>query len=195
MSKKSSKEIAKTVARPILRTRGNRSVLFLLLLSFLLFGVWGIRLLVSDVTTMREELAKGETYKEVLRGNITALEEAEISLTEAGDKLLLLEKAVPDSRSQPELMEEVALDGGKARFYLHSLNFPKSLLPEGGKKAIYSIPFEADFKGGVISLQPLLEELAKGRLILLESIQYGEEEDRRGPLLRVKIQGKGFFYE
>ena len=188
MNKKPSQKISKSFARPIAVARSNRWVLFILLLSFLLFGIWGIRPLVSEISLMREEIEKGNLHQKSIEQNINTLKEAETTLLEFEEQISLLGEAVPDNRSQPEMMEELALDGAKSGFYLQSLVFPDTEIIKQEKGAVYPIPFTALFRSGLTGLNQFMEELSKGRLLRINSIRYGEKKKKCGTNYRVQLR-------
>lgn len=166
-------------------------LLALTIFSLLLFGFWGIGPLLIRISSLHFELRSGKAYEAALTKKISALNEGKENLAKITTKTKAIDEAIPDDPAQAELIEELSIDGGKAEFSFTSI-FLKGRGVGGG---INAESFECSLQGSPEKLIHFLEELAKGRLIEIESILYSLRSARGGDILEMTLRGKSFYYE
>lgn len=167
------------------------AVLFLTALSLLFFGIWGIGPLLSNIASLHSELKSGEAYETALTEKIVALNQGKENLARITEKMEALNNAIPDDPSQAELIEELSIDGGRARFSFTSILFKGR---EAGNGINYE-SFECSLKGSSTGFIRLLEEIIKGRLVMIESLQYSQGTAETEDILEVMLRGKSFYYQ
>ncbi len=173
------------------RIKADSILLTLALFSLLVFGVWGIRSLIVDIAFLNLEIKEGRRYNAQLETKITAVDRGKAALIQIADRLETIDDTVPSDPLEAELVEELAMDGGKTAFSLTSTSF-------GGKKVedgVSSQVFECAFKGGAANIIPLLEEIESGRLIRINDLQYTQEKSEGRSLTAISIKGENFYYE
>lgn len=185
-------EIARLIA-PYFTQEAKKDyvVLFLTVLTLLFFGLWGIGPLFLNITPLLSELKSGEAYETALTEKIVALNQGKESLAKITEKMEVLNNAVPNAPSQAEFIEELSIDGGRAGFSFTSILFK-------GREAGNGIShegFECSLKGSSTGLIRLLEEVAKGRLVMIESLQYSRGAAETEDILEATLRGKSFYYE
>lgn len=168
----------------------NYIVLFLAFFSLLFFGFWGIRPLLSNISSLRLELKSGRAYEAALTAKIAALDKGKANLAQITTKLKAINGAVPNEPSQAELIEELAVDGGKAGFSFTTITFKEKETENGTSFE----SFACIFRGSPTGLIHLLGEIEEGRLIEVESLQYKREKTKAREILVVTLGGKSLYY-
>jgi len=167
------------------------AVSILALFSILIFGIWGIGPLFFNVTSLHSALKRGETYEALLTAKIIALGEGKEKLAQIAAKMKIINEAIPDDPAQAELIEELSVDGGRTGFSFTSIFFKGR---EAGDE-IGSESFECSLQGSPTGLTRFLEELAKKRLVKIESVQYTRRAAEGGDILEVTLRGRSFYHE
>lgn len=182
----------KMVASYLTREAGkDYTILFLTFLSLLLFGFWGVRSLLLNIAAFHSELKSGGTYEAALAEKIAALDQGKANLAQISNKMEAINNAIPDDPAQAELIEELTIDGGKTGFSLTNIFFKE----REREKGINPESFECSFEGSSKELIRFLEEIAKGRLMMIESLGYSPMTTEAGGILTVTLKGKSFHYE
>jgi len=166
-------------------------VSILALFSILIFGIWGIRPLFFNVTSLYSALKHGETYEAALTAKIIALKEGKENLAQIAAKMKIINEAVPDDPAQAELIEELSVDGGRTGFSFTSIFFKGR---ETGDE-IGSESFECSLRGSSTGLTRFLEELTKKRLVKIETVQYTRRAAEGGDILEITLRGRSFYHE
>lgn len=176
-----------------LNQAGERSytALALAVFSLLFFGFFGLKPLLTHIAFLRSELKSGGAYEAALTEKIAALSKGKENLAQITDKIEAINKAIPDGPAQAELIEELSVDGGKTGFSLTGIFF------RGGeiKNGIGSESFECSLQGSSAGLIPFLEEIAKGRLVMIGSIRYSQRMAGMEKTIEVTLRGESFYYE
>lgn len=159
--------------------------------SLFFFGFFGVKPLLAHITSLHSELKSGRAYEEALAEKIVALSKGKENLAQITNKMKAIDKAIPDGPAQAELIEELSIDGGKTGFSLTSIFF-KGKETKGG---INSESFECSFQGSLAGLIPFLEELAKGRLVMIKSIRYSQRIAEMEETIEATLGGESFYYE
>lgn len=171
--------------------KGGYTALALAVFSLLFFGFFGVKPLLTHIAFLHSELKSGRAYEAALTEKIAALSKGEENLAQITDKMKAIDKAIPDGPAQAELIEELSIDGGKTGFSLTGIFF------RGGeiKNGISSESFECSLQGSLAGLIPFLEEIAKGRLVMIESIRYSQRMAGMEKTIEVTLRGESFYYE
>lgn len=164
-------------------------LLVLSLLTPLLFGFVGIGLLAKDTATLNSMIKEGRVYDAALAEKLSALDRAREELEQVRPKLEVIEKAIPTSAIQADLLEELFTDSVQGGLVLSAVSFS-----EREKEGfLTSDSFSLALEGARPTLTPFLEELEKGRLIQIELISYSQSETEESGMITVKA--KSFSYE
>lgn len=160
------------------------------LLSLLLFGFGGINLLIGDTTTLYSTLKAGKMYDTALAEKIAALDEAKEQLDQIETKFGAINDAIPTAATQADLLEELFTDSTQAGLTLTAASFRE----RGREGHLSTDAFDLVLSGEQTNLTRFLEELEKGRLILIESLVYnrGSDGEKSGGII---LKAKSFSYE
>jgi len=166
-------------------------IFLLTLVNLLLFGLGGIGPLLGKTRTAQTELREGVAYERALARKIAALEEAKKNLANvSATQRKVIKAAIPDDAAQAALIEELSLDGGRTGFTLTAVSFRNE---EAGDERVTTESFGCTFKGSPTSLINLLKEIAKGRLILIESLRLSRQTAGTADNLEVSLVAKSFY--
>ncbi len=166
-------------------------IFLLTLVNLLLFGLGGIGPLLGKTRTAQTELREGVAYERALARKIAALEEAKKNLANvSATQRKVIKAAIPDDAAQAALIEELSLDGGRTGFTLTAVSFRNE---EAGDERVTTESFGCTFKGSPTSLINLLKEIAKGRLILIESLRLSRQTAGTTDNLEVSLVAKSFY--
>lgn len=174
---------------PKVRTDEQLPLFILSFLTLLLFGFGGISLLAKDAASLYSEIREGRVYHAALIEKLTALDKAEEELGQIKPKLEAIEKAVPTSVTQADLLEELFTDSVQGGLTLNAVSFQ-----EAEKKGpITADSFALSLEGERSLLARFLEEIEKGRLILIESLAFSQSEAEEPG--ETTLKAKSFSYE
>lgn len=172
---------------PKIRIGEQALLLVLSFLTLLLFGFGGIGLLVKDAASLNSVIKEGRIYDSALAEKLSALERAEEELKQVRPKLEVIEKAIPTSATQADLLEELFTDSVQGGLVLSAISFQE----RGREGSLTRDSFALALEGERSALIRFLEELEKGRLVAIELVSYSQIE--KGGTVTVKA--KSFRYE
>lgn len=162
------------------------TLIFLTILTLALFGVLGLRPLLSSTFGAYSQLKEGKIYEATLVEKSIALEQAQHNLLSLSPQLDDLNEIVPKGTSQPDLLQELFQDAGEAGITLEAVNFH-----EGDGSGEES--FDLSASGPTEGLTVFLEALEKGRLVAIDSLQTILQSEEGGDFWTVIIEGRSFF--
>ncbi len=171
--------------------RADYSLLTLTLITILIFGVLGLRPLISSTASAYAQLQQGKEYEAVLTEKILAVNQAATNFFSASNEIEQLSGIVPEGPSQPQVIQELDRDAGTAATILKSISFHPQEEKQTG--AVGSYIFDLFATGTEGQLLPFLKELEKGQLLELQSLQTSLRFEQGGATLEVVARAKAFF--
>lgn len=182
-----------TKIRPYLTQseKTDYTLLFLTLLTVLLFGAFGLRPLISSSVRAYSQLKDGERYETQLVEKIVAINQASANLSSAQDALGNLGGIMPEGPSQPQVIQELDQDAGAALVTLKSVVFH----PQGeeGPERVGTHTFDFFATGADTQLLSFLNELEKGQLLEIQALQTNLRSEEGGRTMEIIGRARSFF--
>ena len=158
---------------------------FLVIAAFavLLFGP-----LLASTINAYNQLKRGEEYETEITEKIVALGEAKRNFTQIVPQLGTLEKDVPKGTSQSSLVEDLYSDANQSQTIVTSIQFPQTEDEAIGQTlfTLYATTFEETF-------ETFLENLEKGRLLSIVTLQASTRDDEGQTLWDVTLNAEALY--
>ena len=167
------------------------TLMLLSLLTILVFGILGLRPLAAATLNAYRQLQEGERYETQLTEKILSLNQAAATFF-SSPEVEQLGGIIPEGHPQPQILQALDRDAGAAEVTIRSIVFrPQEQEPIVGEIGSYTLDFFA--AGPQESLVNFLQELEKGQLFQLESLQTALKFEEGGASLEIVGRGKAFY--